>query len=395
MLIVHCLLLNRGECGIIIKLLMLKQKNRKLASLKRYTSAFFITLVLAFAAVMSGWVTADQFDDQIRELQNQNSGLQQNSRSLAAEAASYQDAVDKLQVQIDGLHQAILDNQRQNDELQRQIDAAQVELDHQKHILGQNIKAMYLEGQISTLEILASSNNLSEFVDKQEYRNSVQSKVTSTLDKITQIKLELEGKQRQIQILIHEQENQKAQLASSQDEQSRLLAYTESQKASFDQQIKANQSKVSELRRQQAITNARIFGGGQIISTSRCDIYPQDWCNAPMDSIIDSWGMYNRECVSWTAYRVAASGRNMPYWGGRGNANQWDDSARADGIPVDGNPQVGDVAVSNAGYYGHAAYVEAVYDDGTILVSQFNVDWQGTYSMARIPVGNLVFIHFP
>ncbi|HCM51750.1 TPA: hypothetical protein DIS56_01300 [Candidatus Saccharibacteria bacterium] len=85
----------------------------------------------------------------------------------------------------------------------------------------------------------------------------------------------------------------------------------------------------------------------------------------------------------------------MPYWGGRGNANQWDDNARAAGIPVDGSPQVGDVAVSNAGYYGHTAYVEAVYDDGTILVSQFNVDWGGTYSMAKIKVGNLVFIHFP
>ncbi|OGL34429.1 hypothetical protein A3F65_00285 [Candidatus Saccharibacteria bacterium RIFCSPHIGHO2_12_FULL_47_16b] len=374
---------------------MQKQKIKKLLAYRKTASTAGIALLLAFGIILSGLVGADQFDDQIRELQNQNSGLQQRSGSLAAEAASYQDAINKLQIEINGIHQAILDNQRKNDELQRQIDATQAELTHQKYILGQNIKTMYLEGQISTLEILASSNDLSEFVDKQAYRNSVQRKVKTTLEKITQIKVELESQQRQVQIIINEQEAQKAQLASSQDEQSRMLAYTESQKASFDSQIKANQTQISELRRQQAATNARLFGGGQIIQTSRCDIYPQDWCNAPMDSIIDSWGMYNRECVSWTAYRVAASGRYMPYWGGRGNANQWDDNALAAGIPVDGNPQVGDVAVSNAGYYGHTAYVEAVYDDGTILVSQFNVDWQGTYSMARIRVGNLVFIHFP
>src|SRR3990167_11507108 len=188
---------------------MPKQKNKKPFSSKRYAVLFVITAVLAFAALMSGWVAADQFDAQIRELQNQNSGLQQNSRSLAAEAASYEDAINKLQVQIDGLHQAILDNQRQNDELQRQIDAAQVELNHQKQILGQNIKAMYLEGQISTLEMLASSKNLSEFIDKQTYRNTVQSKVRDTLDKITQIKLDLEGKQRQIQILISERSEER------------------------------------------------------------------------------------------------------------------------------------------------------------------------------------------
>ena len=108
----------------------------------------------------------------------------------------------------------------------------------------------------------------------------------------------------------------------------------------------------------------------------------------------DNWGMYNRECVSYTAFRVAASGRHMPYWGGSGNANQWDDNARAAGIPVDGNPRVGDVAISNAGYYGHAMYVEAVHGDGTISISQYNADWRGTYSTNRISIGSLVFIHF-
>jgi surface antigen len=104
--------------------------------------------------------------------------------------------------------------------------------------------------------------------------------------------------------------------------------------------------------------------------------------------------MYLRQCVSYTAWKVHASGRNMPYWGGFGNAKQWDDNAIAAGIPVDRNPQVGDVAVSNRGYYGHVMYVEAVHGDGTISISQYNASWDGTYSEARIPIGDLVFIHF-
>jgi surface antigen len=104
--------------------------------------------------------------------------------------------------------------------------------------------------------------------------------------------------------------------------------------------------------------------------------------------------MYMRQCVSYTAWKVAASGRHMPYWGGIGNANQWDDNARRAGIPTDGSPRVGDVAISNSGYYGHAMYVEAVFGDGTIYVSQYNASWTGTYSEARINKGSLVFIHF-
>ena len=84
----------------------------------------------------------------------------------------------------------------------------------------------------------------------------------------------------------------------------------------------------------------------------------------------------------------------MPYWGGRGNANQWPSSARADGIPVDGNPREGDVAIWDVGYYGHAMYVERVNGDGTINISQYNADWNGTFSTNRISASGLQFIHF-
>lgn len=104
--------------------------------------------------------------------------------------------------------------------------------------------------------------------------------------------------------------------------------------------------------------------------------------------------MYNRECVSYTAFRVAASGRNMPYWGGIGNANQWDENADRAGIPNDGNPRAGDVAISNRGAYGHAMYVESVNANGTINISQYNASLNGRYSTNTIDPSGLVFIHF-
>ena len=116
-----------------------------------------------------------------------------------------------------------------------------------------------------------------------------------------------------------------------------------------------------------------------------------------MDSLVDSWGLYNRECVSYTAWKVWSTGRYMPYWGGRGNAKQWDDNARAEGIPVDGTPRAGDVAISNAGIYGHTMYVEEVYDDGSIRVSDYNQQWDGLYRMYTISAAKadtFVYIHF-
>ena len=85
----------------------------------------------------------------------------------------------------------------------------------------------------------------------------------------------------------------------------------------------------------------------------------------------------------------------MPYWGGRGNANQWVDDAQSAGIPVDHSPRAGDVAISLAGAFGHAMYVESVNSNGTINISQYNVNLDGRYSTNTISVGSLYFIHFP
>lgn len=387
-----------------MKAFMLKQKLKIRLSIKLLALSFMSAAVLG----LGGLAVADQFDQQIRVLQQQNAENKSNSDRLAAEAASYQDAIDKLEAQINGLQQAIVANQQASAALQVEIETAQKELDHQKFVLGQNIKAMYLEGQISTLEILAASRDLSEFVDKQQYRNAVQDQIKTTVAKITALKLELETKQRELQALIAEQEKQRSDLAATQAQQSQMLAYTEGQKAAFDQATKNNNKKIAELRRQQAIENARLFGSSPGTGINCGGGYPGDaagpwgrWgCNYSLDYNIDNWGMYNRQCVSYTAFRVAASGRNMPYWGGRGNANLWDDNARAAGIPVDGNPREGDVAISNSGYFGHTMYVEAVSEDGSIYISDYNQQWDGRYREYWIPAStvkarSLVFIHFP
>ena len=122
--------------------------------------------------------------------------------------------------------------------------------------------------------------------------------------------------------------------------------------------------------------------------------YP--WADAPFpNSMPDPWGMYKRQSVSYTAWKIDSTGRFMPYWGGRGNANQWDDNARAAGIPVDGNPRVGDVAVNNSGFYGQVMYVEEIIDSTKIKVSQYNASWDGNYSTAVVSIAALQFIHFP
>lgn len=54
-----------------------------------------------------------------------------------------------------------------------------------------------------------------------------------------------------------------------------------------------------------------------------------------------------------------------------GNANMWDDGARAYGVPVSNIPKVGAVAQTDAGSAGHVAIVEAISGD-SVLISEYN-----------------------
>lgn len=94
---------------------------------------------------------------------------------------------------------------------------------------------------------------------------------------------------------------------------------------------------------------------------------------------------------------MGKNNRDMPYWGGRGNANEWDDNARAAGIPVDNNPTPGSIAISNGGTWGHAMYVAAVdiiNGRQAIYVQQYNTSFTGQYSEGWRYTTGLVFLHF-
>jgi peptidoglycan hydrolase CwlO-like protein len=351
-----------------------------------------IGTLLAGGTVIGGQVKADQFDQQINALEQQNSGLQAQSDSLAATASTYQQAIDALAAQINSIQNNIVNTQNQIDVLQQKINQAEAELAQEKQVLGENIRTMYLEGDITTLEILASSKDLSDFVNKQEYRNSVSDKVKASVDKINVLKDQLTKQQHEQQSLLADLQTQQNQLQAQQNQQAQLLSYTESQKAQYDQQISANNSQIGSLRAQQAALN-RQLGGVPTAGDPGHGGYPAVWNNSAQDTMLDSWGMYNRECVSYTAWKVYQTFGYMPYWGGSGNANQWPGDAQRAGIPIGTTPRVHSVAIWNVGAFGHAMWVEAV-SGNTIYVSQYNYDYYGHYSEMSISASGLTYIYF-
>lgn len=366
----------------------------------------FITVIASGLLIGAPTVSADIYQQQIDSLNAQNAQAQNSADNLGVQAASYQDEINQLQVQISTLQDAINTNQNKQNQIQAQIQADQDEITQEKQTLANVIHTMYVSGQVSTVEILASSKNISDFVDAETYRSAVSNEIQNLVTKISNLEDQLKQQNAQLQIVINTESQQNAQLTANEQKQQSLLAYTQAQQDAYNQQIQSNQSRIAVLRAEQIAANKRLLnGGGSIITTGSCGgTYPASavspggtWgCDYPLDNTIDNWGMYNRECVSYTAWMVYENYGYMPYWGGSGNANEWPANAEAAGIPIGSTPKVGSVAIYMGGAgdpFGHAMWVVGV-SGNMITVDQYNLYYDGNFYETTINGSGLTYIYF-
>ncbi len=384
---------------------MKKIKSVKLTRFKAVSIAAVIAVFISGSTAV--YVNADQYDTKINALQQQNNSSQSNIDSLANEAGSYQAEISQLQNQIDAVQAALSVNEAKQASIESEITADQSNIATQKQYLADDIKSMYIDGQLSTIEELATSKNLSDYVDKEEYRTVVQDKVDTLIKQIAGLEKQLEQQKSLLDILVSTESQQNSQLSSESAQQQQLLSYNQAQQDAYNQQIQSNQSQIASLRAQQIAANRKLVGTGKVDASGSCGgSYPAtaknssggSWgCNYALDNTIDSWGMYNRECVSYTAWMVYKTYGYMPYWGGEGNANEWPGNARAAGIPTGSTPKVGSVAIYMGGAgdpFGHAMWVTAVNGDGSITVQQYNLYYDGNYYQTTISASGLTYIYF-
>ena len=379
----------------------IKNKNKvmKISSLRslshkaKIATLGFTSLVLVGASLISGskTVLADATCVSISECTSQINTNNNAVAQLQTEAASFQDAINHLNAQIGQLQSAINDSTTQQNKLQDQIIAAQQEITRQKAILSSDIKTMYVDGTPTTIEVLATSKNLSEFVDKQEYRTVVQNKLQETLKTIAALQVQLQSQKLEVDALLVRQNGQKAELATAYAQQANLLSYNEGQQSNYNAQTAANQGKLSALIEAQRRANNSTTSGGYYFIRFPGSVggfnpanYPYANAGFGMSTAPgcvdndgpDRWGYCTRQCVSYAAWAVEASGRSAPL--NYGDAKSWVGEASARGLLVS-MPQHGDIAISTAGTWGHAMYVESV-SGNQIYVSQYNQQLNGTLS---------------
>lgn len=378
---------------------------KKFNSKKTASRIIIFVLVTALSVVapirlMTQRVSADKFDDKITALEERIALYEAESSRLSQESKTLQSMIAQLSSQKASIQAQIDISQYQYDQLVEQIIEIEKKIKNNQDALGTMIANMYVKDDVTPLEMIASSKTISDYLDAQEHRSSVRDELSSTIVEIKQLKESLETKKAETETVLANQKQQREALSVKEAEQQGILEKTQNNEAIYRDLVASSQEQIQTIRAEQSAYFASLVTQSSSVlleGDPNKGGYPSRYANSAQDSLVDSWGLYNRECVSYAAWKVHQTYGNMPYWGGIGHAWQWAFSGWAStdwsnygsqvdssypnkrwhtansisyGIPSGTEPKVGSVAVSN-GTYGHVAWVEGI-SGNKLTISQYN-----------------------
>jgi len=181
---------------------------------------------------------------QIDALKNSLAQKRNEKATLENQIAVFTMQIDQLNLQIQATATEIEKTKTEIAETEQKIAETEAELLRQKELIKESLRVIYEDGRVSAVEVVASSDDFSEFLNRSQYLQTAQEKVQQTADKIKILKEELdsrrkvlEGKKSDLDNMKKELEGRQADLASQKAAKDALLAQTNGQEAAFQTQL--------------------------------------------------------------------------------------------------------------------------------------------------------------
>ena len=220
--------------------------------------SLLLSLVLVFCMSVEATNVYAVSQADIDRLNQKNAAAQKEIDRLAKEKADteeYVTALDKkiqvirdqlnalnkqaseLQSSINQVEQSIASNEAQMQEIQNEIDAKQAEFDKIYSEYCQRLRAMYVSGHASNLEVLLTSSDISAILTRSEMIRSISRRDSNTLNELTKKMEEIEKDKAELEIKRIELNENKEKLQTQKEELNANISQVSSAKAELDAQI--------------------------------------------------------------------------------------------------------------------------------------------------------------
>lgn len=239
-----------------------------------------VAVLLVFVLAIP--VAGDDLNDAIRrqqEILNQQSRAENQLKSLETKAQQMEKQIQTLtkqvsaaEVDLDKKENALAKSQEDVVIIQGEVEAKLKELEGRREALRKRVKSIYEEGQVSYLEVIFQSTDITDFISRMEYLGFLVENDQDILSDIRTQKMELEEKQELLVAKLNEAENLKVQaeeakqyldaskskkqvaLAENEKDQEQLLIQIEK----LEKDSKELEAKIRELQKNNKGINGTI-----------------------------------------------------------------------------------------------------------------------------------------
>jgi septal ring factor EnvC (AmiA/AmiB activator) len=195
----------------------------------------------------------------IKELQQKSQQLQANIQSNNDRIAELSQQTETLQVKVAELNQEIARANTEIEltevklqELRLRLKAAEEELERQKKLLKATLQAIYERSGASTFELLMATDNLTSFLNEQEYLGQLQSAVKQSTDQVIRLKQQIEEEKRTQEDLLTKQKQQRAVVDAKRAEEQALLDATQGEESKYRAIVSSQLAALEEAEKQLA-----------------------------------------------------------------------------------------------------------------------------------------------
>lgn len=300
-----------------------------------------------------------------REAADRASASEARAKELAASAKTLEEEVARLNAEIVALEDEIARNQAIANDLNEQIILNTEKLNSQQVALAKLLVDMHFEPEVDPITMLASSQSLGDFAEKQSRQSNAQNQITTSAKAIRLLKEELEKQKESVDALIASSEISRDQITARRNEQAALISKYENDSDAYER----DSFEAREIMQREIAAEIARYNSSGVVGEGY-NSYP--WANrCPQDNVgYIVVGGYVCQCTSYAGWKAQEYyGIYISSWG---NARDWGYSAQRQGYVVDDKPAAHTIAYNTTGAYGHVMWVESVNANGTINLTEYN-----------------------
>ena len=246
-------------------------------SLKKYLALLLVCVFLFSIATQSVWAqdTSDTLQQKIEENQKKIEQLREQQaaqaeivKALKEQDDAYQEKLDGLNAEVDGYTAKINDKTSQIEKLEsdirglekevkrinKEIDSQNKQIDKTYDLLGERLRAMYMAGETTEIEVLLTAEDFSDFINRSELLRRVSQHDTelvqelkTKIEELNAMADELEDKKIEIQEQKKTLDDEKYELVLARADLQEKVDEVQKTADAIEAQRKANADKLQDL----------------------------------------------------------------------------------------------------------------------------------------------------